>query len=187
MTDFEKALAATLTHEGGYANVAGDKGGETYRGISRRYHPDWPGWPIIDGLKARPGFAALIKDNPVLDHEVKEFYRVLWNDIHGDDFDSQEIAEILFDTAVNSGPTTAVRILQQALNLLNRDGKSWPELTVDGVMGAKTLWSIEQAQEDWKYVVQLMRALRVLLFIKIMTSDPGQEKFARGWLERAGT
>ena len=34
---FAKAFAASMQHEGGDANVQGDKGGETYMGISRVY------------------------------------------------------------------------------------------------------------------------------------------------------
>ena len=49
---FSQAFAATMQHEGGYANVQGDKGGETYMGISRVYWPSWPGWPVIDDWRA---------------------------------------------------------------------------------------------------------------------------------------
>ncbi len=184
MTDFEKALARTLEHEGGYGNVTGDRGGETFCGISRKFNPTWEGWELIDSLKGRPGFVDLIEHDPTLRMMVKVFYRKIWELLGCDHFDSYEIAEVLFDTAVNSGSQRAVEILQQSLNLLNRDEKSWPDLAVDGIMGAKTLWSIEQAQPDWKYVVQLMKCLRVMHYIHIMVKYPDQEKFARGWLER---
>jgi type VI secretion system secreted protein VgrG len=39
--NFLKAFNTTMTFEGGYANDPDDAGGETYMGISRRYHPDW--------------------------------------------------------------------------------------------------------------------------------------------------
>lgn len=45
-------IAAESAKEGGYANVLGDKGGETYMGISRVYWPSWPGWPVIDDWRA---------------------------------------------------------------------------------------------------------------------------------------
>ena len=34
--------------EGGYANMEGDSGGETYKGISRKWFPKWEGLKIID-------------------------------------------------------------------------------------------------------------------------------------------
>lgn len=49
---FYKAHAHTLGMEGGYANVSGDSGGETYKGISRNNHPKWAGWKLIDTYKA---------------------------------------------------------------------------------------------------------------------------------------
>ncbi len=48
---FEEALDHTLQFEGGYANDPADRGGETFRGISRVSHPDWPGWAEIDHYK----------------------------------------------------------------------------------------------------------------------------------------
>ena len=53
MADFTKAYALTAAYEGGYVDDPEDAGGETYRGISRRYHPSWQGWQIIDTLKNR--------------------------------------------------------------------------------------------------------------------------------------
>ena len=43
MTPFHRALAHTLAEEGYYTDI-----GPTYRGIDRRYWPEWGGWAIID-------------------------------------------------------------------------------------------------------------------------------------------
>ncbi len=49
---FENYIISTiLSHEGGYANHPADKGGETYRGISRKANPNWEGWKYIDDVK----------------------------------------------------------------------------------------------------------------------------------------
>ena len=50
MADFNKAYKATMGHEGGYVDDPADKGGETYKGIARRYNPGWGGWKQIDPL-----------------------------------------------------------------------------------------------------------------------------------------
>ena len=55
MADFEKAFINTMGYEGGYVYDPDDAGGETYKGISRRYHPSWPGWRIIDKVKISGG------------------------------------------------------------------------------------------------------------------------------------
>ena len=43
MTPFHRALQHTLAAEGWYTDS-----GPTYRGIDRRYWPEWEGWAIID-------------------------------------------------------------------------------------------------------------------------------------------
>lgn len=42
MAIFEKAYDPVRQWEGGWCNVEGDRGGETYAGIARNF---WPGWP----------------------------------------------------------------------------------------------------------------------------------------------
>ena len=54
MASFSNSLAVVLKHEGGY-NRATSGSGETYRGIDRRYHPNWSGWAIIDKYKSKNG------------------------------------------------------------------------------------------------------------------------------------
>lgn len=48
---FSHIAGDTLKHEGGYANHPADKGGETYRGITRKHNPEWSGWKYIDEVK----------------------------------------------------------------------------------------------------------------------------------------
>ena len=47
MAEFKKAYDKTMGHEGGYVHDPDDAGGETYKGISRRYHPGWEGWKVV--------------------------------------------------------------------------------------------------------------------------------------------
>ena len=49
--EFQKTvLPHTLRWEGYYANDAQDRGGETYRGISRMHCPEWGGWMVLDTI-----------------------------------------------------------------------------------------------------------------------------------------
>ncbi len=50
---FAEALKHTLEFEGGYANDPADRGGETFRGISRKNWPRWSGWDLIDQVKRK--------------------------------------------------------------------------------------------------------------------------------------
>ncbi len=52
---FDELFDGVIKYEGYYANVTGDKGGETYMGVARKLHPDWEGWKYIDAYKEMHG------------------------------------------------------------------------------------------------------------------------------------
>lgn len=83
MANFALFIPKLFHHEGGYALVKGDKGGETYRGIARKFHPTWSGWKFIDAKKAK----GAIKYKTIfleLEEPVKSFYkRNFWDKIPG--------------------------------------------------------------------------------------------------------
>lgn len=134
MATFEDAFNILSVKEGGYVNDSNDSGGETYKGISRRYNIDWDGWKIIDNYKRKYFGKALSKklDN---DDNLQKLVKVLYKDKYWDIFEldnipSQKIAYQMFDTCVNCGPAAAIRFAQIALgesvngrwtlNLLNK-------------------------------------------------------------------
>lgn len=188
MADFQKALNLVLQHEGGYANDPVDRGGETYRGVARRVHPNWAGWRRIDALKSRQGFPATLDTDSGLQQAVADFYRVnYWAPIKGDQMNDDALAQELFDTAVNMGVRRAVRFFQEALNLLNRDQKNYEDLTVDGWLGDKSLAALSallRSDQNSRHLLRLLNALQAAHYIEIMRNDPTQERFARGWLNR---
>ena len=57
MANFTQAYNLTSAHEGGYVNDALDRGGETYRGISRVYHSSWNGWSKNEDRRALEAYA----------------------------------------------------------------------------------------------------------------------------------
>jgi lysozyme family protein len=163
MADFEKAYEKTLAKEGGYVlhQVKGDRGGMTYAGISRKNHPHWPGWVVIDRgqePEAEP---------------VRHFYLLnYWRPIRGDDIAKQEIAESLFDFAVNAGVRVASKLAQIVCGT-----------TTDGVIGPKTLAALNELQVDYfrsRYFVA-----KVARYRDIVAKDRTQMKFLLGWLNRS--
>jgi len=144
---FADVFESTMHHEGGYSSDPNDFGGETYKGISRIYWPNWVGWAIVDAWKAKPvqsdmGGENWLQNNERLQRYVVEFYKAqFWDTWRGDDVleIDQAVAAELFDTGVNMGEKKAVYYLQRALNVLNRGGKSWPDISEDGSVGPKTL------------------------------------------------
>lgn len=117
MANFEKALELVLKNEGGYVNDPNDNGGETYKGISRRANPKWSGWKIIDGYKKKyKDFKKKLDSDNELQKCVKSLYRSnYWNPIKGDDLVHQDMAEEMFDAAVNFGITKAIKLAQKTV------------------------------------------------------------------------
>ena len=149
MISFDEAFDKTMGHEGVYSNDPDDLGGETYRGISRRFHPTWQGWRIIDGL--RRGSLSRLTDviQKELDLLTRRFYQEnYWNKFGGDQISFQPLAEELFDTSVNLGVGRAVKFLQIALNCLNRNQAVYDDLKEDGIFGLKTLGALNCIDDD---------------------------------------
>lgn len=191
MTVFEKAFANTCKHEGGHVNDPDDPGGETYMGISHRWHPDWRGWILIRELVDAGQALGLSKG---LSAAVQQFYRVeYWHRVAGDEVAelSVEVAIELFDTAVNLSPADAVRYLQEGLNLVNVGETLWPDIVVDGRVGRYTLSALQRCcwpgSAMWRtnsmLLLKVMNTLQGGHYIDQMRRYPAREKF-RGWFVR---
>lgn len=140
---FESALSAVDALESLYSNNPKDRGGETFCGIARTRHPTWSGWPLVDQMKreGRP-----IEKTVELGKLVNDFYKAnFWSAQKCDLIDdlSPSIAHELFESSVNCGPTQGGKFLQRALNLLNRRGTLYEDLTVDGQVGLKTIAALK--------------------------------------------
>lgn len=191
MADFEIAYGETEIREGGYVNDPVDKGGETHRGVARKFNADWQGWPIIDKIKQdHPmDFKQRINDNEVLAELAKALYRKrYWDPIRGDEVPSQHIANKVFDTGVNQGVGRSITYMQEGLNLLNRDQKNYSDIEVDGKFGEKTMASLKAflklENDEPDYLLKLLNLLQASFYVDIMKRDSTQERFARGWLNR---
>lgn len=103
---FDVAFDRVIGSEGGYTDGAGDPGGETNWGISKRSYPHVD----IRNL-TREGAKALYR-------------RDFWDRLDADGF-ADGVAFQLFDFAANSGIETAVRYLQRAIGVAD-DGHWGP-------------------------------------------------------------
>jgi lysozyme family protein len=144
MAEFEKSYKRTGGIEGGYVNRADDPGGETFGGVSRVYHPKWPGWKMVEEYK--------LKYPPINKENIKQLNKALfanqdmqkmlysfylaefWNINRLSEINNQWLADNVYDASVNCGPSMGPRFLQKAINELQFDS-----LSVDGVVGKKTL------------------------------------------------
>ena len=169
MAEFAPAVANTELFEGGYSFNPQDPGGETYRGISRKYWPQWAGWAIIDSIKGQPGWLLTLDSNQELQGLVVTFYHD--NFWQYDQVHDQTIANKLFDLSVNMGTEHAIKIAQGAVNL--------PQ---DGVFGPRTLASINATYNG--SLIQLIRLAAENYHKQIVASHPEEAEFLNGWLRR---
>ncbi len=148
-----------MEYEGGYVNHPNDPGGETYKGISRRAHPNWKGWQLIDQKK------------PVPEQLVQEFYYDnYWVRLKCDEM-PYPVGEYLFDFGVNAGITRAVITVQKILNV-----------KVDGILGPVTIGAI-QKQDPQKLMYELLRE-RVRYYTTITMRNSKFQVFFLGWIRR---
>lgn len=172
MSEFLPAYEKTMKFEGGYANDPHDRGGETYRGISRKNWPGWSGWEQIDREKRAKDFPACLDRNADLQHRCRDFYqRNFWTPTMADIAD-QDLANWLFDKSVNMGINRANKLLQQALGVV-----------VDGVMGPKSMAAIRSAGPA--ELLKKCRAEAKEFYTALADNDPSQKRFLKGWLARA--
>ena len=187
MAQFSLSYRKTGKNEGGYANNPNDKGGETWRGIARTRHPEWEGWEIIDKKKLESDFPNSLDIDAFLPNMLVKFYHDnFWVPISGDLIPDQDIADRLYDIAVNSGPGTAIKFLQTSINLLNRNQKLYLDIAVDGSMGQHTIGALTSCLSvRGKDILLLDLALEQgCNYRRIMLSDPTQEEFLLGWYGR---
>jgi lysozyme family protein len=185
---FDTAYNKTMGYEGGYANDPVDPGGETYKGISRRFHPNWSGWKIIDMYKSRKNFISDLYRDKYLDKLTRDFYKEKFWDSPGinliDDI-SPEMAEKLFDTGINVGMQRASKWFQSTLNLLNRNQKRYPDISVDGMIGPTTAGTFKKALESnpLKRIMTVFAIHQGEHYKAIMERDKTQERYV-GWFDR---
>jgi lysozyme family protein len=172
MVNFDKAFDIVLGFEGGHSNDTDDAGGETKYGITK------------ETARAH-GYQGDMKAL-TLDDAKKIYKSAYWDALNLDLVVDAQAAREAFDIAVNMGVGTAGKFIQHALNLLNRNAASWPDIAEDGVIGTQTLTVLNDLQaKDLASFYKALNALQGKRYIEICERDPRQEKFFRGWLLRA--
>lgn len=131
MADYKIARAKTKGHEGFYSNIPSDRGGETVFGIARNIWRSWEGWKIVDEYKKKAGnptttsgiILALDPVKDLLNDLANEFDKQnFWDTLRGDDIIDQVLANKFYDTAVNMGVPTAIRMMEETVGV-KIDGK----------------------------------------------------------------
>lgn len=146
--NFDQAFERLIGHEGGYVNNPADPGGETNFGISKRSYP-------MENIRSM-----------TLARAKSIYLRDYWGPA-GCDAVPDELKFDLFDMAVNSGVTTAIRTLQNTVGAV-----------ADGVIGPKTLQAINSMPGP--RLVARFNGWR----LAFMANTPQFDTFGRGWARR---
>jgi lysozyme family protein len=154
---FDNRLPVVLRHEGGFVQHPRDPGGATKFGITR------------DTLTRSRGRRVSVDDvRNLTEAEAGGIYRrFYWDAVRGDEL-PPGLDLAVFDLAVNSGPSRAVRMLQSVLGI-----------EADGLVGPSTLKAARRANAE-DAIRRLTRAR--LGFLARLPSWP---VFGRGWRRRA--
>ena len=156
---FEKAFEYVIQNEGGYVFDKNDPGGETKFGITKRSYP-----------------ALNIKDL-TLEDAKKIYYRDFWQKGKFEEISDDLIAMQVFDLSVNLGIRSAVIVLQRALRSV---GKTVQE---DGLMGPETLLATMYSEP--RSLLAAIKSEAAGYYRQIAAKNPSQQKFLKGWLNRA--
>ena len=150
------ALAAVLHHEGGFVNHPLDPGGITNLGCTKATWEKWCGRPVTE--------AEMRALSPA---DVSPLYKEkYWDKVKGDELPAG-VDYVVFDTAINSGPGRAAKLLQEAIGT-----------TPDGAIGPITLRAI--AAMPAKDVINSFQDRRLVY----LQSLPTWPTFGRGWARR---
>jgi len=170
MANFNIFLPKLLRVEGGFQNHVRDTGNYNSRneligtnhGISAK------------ALEAYIGRVPNVQDMKTLSVQTASdiYRRDYWNKLNADQIQSQPVAEILVDHAVNAGSARAGKMIQRMLN-----DKFNTNLVVDGIIGRKTIAAINA--QDPEVLFNSIKQQRYYYYNSIGNTD-----FLSGWLER---
>lgn len=165
--NFEKALKATLVHEGGFSNHPDDPGGATMRGITQR---------VYDGYRRRAGLATQSVRN-INDAELRAIYREqYWNACKAPALPAG-VDLVVFDGAVNSGVGQSIKWLQRGLQ-----AAGLYHGPIDGDCGLGTLSAVTAHPDHDELIADIVaRRLGMLRQLKTWPT------FGKGWSRRVAS
>ncbi len=161
---FEEALDLLLKEEGGWSNHPSDRGGATFNGVTQTTYDQWRAVKKLPKQSVRNAKA----------DEIKELYNVMYWRAAGCDTLPSPVNYLVFDGAVNSGPSRSVQWLQAALGV-SQDGKVGPQTR------AACVERVSQGDASFLLKVVMNRSDFLADLVK---SKESQEDFLKGWWRR---
>ena len=166
-------LAAVFSIEGGFVNNPQDPGGATNHGITV-------------AVAKKHGYVGKMSDLP------KEMAQGIYfkDYVKAPNFEqlvylSPAVAEEVIDTGVNVGQGQSSLWFQRSLNALNRGGKDYPPIKVDGKVGAqsfaayKALQRVRGNEKACSLVIKLMDVQQGMHYMSLTKLNT----FMVGWVD----
>jgi len=171
MADIKIALKRLAKWEGGFSNDADDPGGATK-------------WGITEAAARRNGYKGKMAELPydTAEHIYRKDY---WDPLALDYVNDQDIANQLFQAAVNQGAGLWQHNLQRICNAVLWEN---PQLSLDGIIGTATLAAVEKILTDKKSKAELsmhVYLFQVRRYDEIIEKNTNLTKYRNGWLNRA--
>lgn len=161
--------------EGGYVYHPADRGGETIWGVTAQVARAY-GYTGPMRTMPRPIAAEIYRkrywDEPGLGRVADHAPR---------------LAAELFDTGINMGTSVPGQFLQRVLNVMNRQGRDYPDIPVDGRIGTMTIASLRaflsvRGDPGEEVLIKACEALQGARYIGIAENADSQEAFVYGWV-----
>lgn len=175
MKTVEEFINSVIKVEGGYVNDPDDKGGETNFGITKAVAVAFGYTGAMIDMKKEQAYQIYLArywTQPKFDkvHQINP--NISWE---------------LADTGINMGVGIAGQFLQRALNTLNGEGKLFPDMTVDGLIGNMTLYALTQflasrKQDGETVLLRMLNAQQTVRYMEISEAKKSQEKYVFGWV-----
>lgn len=172
----DQMIDNTIGKEGGYSDNPNDTGGKTM-------------WGITEAVARRNGYTG----------EMRNLSRSVAFDIYKREYAirpgftavaeiNSAVAEELFDTGVNMGPSIPARWLQQCLNGLNNGGKLYKDIAEDGQIGPATLGALRsymaaRGSDATPVLLKALNCLQGARYIELARTRSANETFLFGWIK----
>lgn len=173
---FEEACTELFRVEGGFSNNLKDRGGATKFGVTEQ-------------VARAHGYAGKMED--LSEYTAKQIAKAqYWDPLRLDEVSklSGPIAYELFDTGYNCGISVSGRFLQSALNALNREGRDYYDVEVDGLIGPLTVqalrvYLLKRSHDGELVLLKVLNCLQGARYIEISQKRSDNEEFVFGWFK----
>ena len=173
----DEMIAGILDREGGFVDHPSDPGGATMYGITQAvarangYTGPMRSLPKATAIEIyrreyieKPGFLAVAEIDP-------------------------QVAEELIDSGVNAGPQRARLWFQQALNVLNRRQKDYPDIDEDGKIGPRSIAAFQALRrrrgnaKARQLMLKTLNGLQFMHYFGLAKGGTKFEDFMVGWVD----